>query len=186
MKVVIHDEFWNSLEYMCSKRKRIKDFFRSIKNRILKPYTTIKPRYLGHNWTDHVDILPHMMFESLSIFIEKECSPECVEWYGEYPHMIMVGMEWKNVRDEMQDLYDWWHQEYIPYWMGDTDIKFEGEDLEINEFFIALNKDPKDRTKKERDYFDYLSKLNQQQFEMDRELQSKMNRLIRLRRYMWT
>lgn len=72
-------------------------------------YTTIRPRYLDHTWYDRSGLMPHMMFEILSQFIEKECSPSIVEWYGEWGAKITVGGEEKYVRDEMQELYDWWH-----------------------------------------------------------------------------
>ena len=74
-------------------------------------YTTVKPRYLPHTWTDRDDVLPHVMFEVLSQFIERECTPECIDWEAS-GHMITVDGVEKNVRQEMQELYDWWHQEY--------------------------------------------------------------------------
>lgn len=45
---------------------RMKCFF-------FKRYTTVKPRYLPHTWCDRTAVLPHMMFEILSQFLEKEC-----------------------------------------------------------------------------------------------------------------
>ena len=56
-----------------------------------KRYTTVKPRYLDHTWCDRCDLLPHMMFEILCDFVEKECSPGCVEWYGEHGHKLDKG-----------------------------------------------------------------------------------------------
>jgi hypothetical protein len=58
-----------------------------------------------------------MMFEILCQFIENECSPGRVEWYGEYSHMVEVELPggkkvMRNVRDEMQDLHDWWINDY--------------------------------------------------------------------------
>jgi len=47
-----------------------------------------------------------MIFEILSQFIEKECNPESVIWEHKLP-------DGKDVRQEMQDLYDWWHQDYL-------------------------------------------------------------------------
>lgn len=75
-------------------------------------YTTVKPRYLGHTFIDRCGLLPHIMFEVLSDFVENECSPGCVEWYGEYAHKITVDGKEKFVRDELQELYDWWHKTY--------------------------------------------------------------------------
>jgi hypothetical protein len=77
-------------------------------------YSTVKPRGLPHTWVDRSHLMPHMIFEILSNFIEKECGENCfVEWYGDDPHMIEVSGHQVNVRDEMQDLYDWWHKDYI-------------------------------------------------------------------------
>ncbi len=72
-------------------------------------YSTIKPRYLDHTWHDRRCLMPEMMFEILSQFIERECSPGHVQWYGDYPHIVMVDGVEKNVMDEMKDLYFWWH-----------------------------------------------------------------------------
>ena len=33
-------------------------------------YTTVKPRYLGHTWTDRDNLLLHMSFEILSNYVE--------------------------------------------------------------------------------------------------------------------
>ena len=89
-------------------------------------YTTVKPRTLKyHTWCDKDILLIHTMFEILSRFIEKECSPGIVDWYHEDAYRIIPGYPYdyeqikKNlehsvlVRDEMQDLYDWWHKEYL-------------------------------------------------------------------------
>ena len=75
-------------------------------------HTTIKPRYLPHTYMDYSDILPHMIFEILSQFLEKECSPGHVEWYGDYSHKVMVGDKEVFVMDEMRYLYNWWHTYY--------------------------------------------------------------------------
>jgi len=76
-------------------------------------YSTVKPRGLPHTWVDRSYLMPHMIFEILSDFIEEECSPGPIEWYGDEPHLIEVSDKKVNVRDEMQDLYDWWHNDYL-------------------------------------------------------------------------
>lgn len=68
-------------------------------------YTTVRPRTLkGHGWVDRNVLLPHVMFEVLSQFIEKECSLGRVDWDGQEQD--------QKARKEMQELYDWWHKEY--------------------------------------------------------------------------
>ena len=49
------------------------------------------------------------MFEVLSQFIENECSPGPIDWEAS-AHMVKVHGKEVNVRDEMQELYDWWHK----------------------------------------------------------------------------
>lgn len=68
-------------------------------------YTTIKPRTLNHQWCDRCELLPHMMFEILSEFIEKECSPGHVNWNATERD--------QSARKKMQEIYDWWHTEYL-------------------------------------------------------------------------
>lgn len=196
MKVVAADSFYDSLDYMFSRRKAVKDWFRSVKNWLMKPYTTIKPRYLGHGWCDHVELLPHLMFESLSIFVEKECSPGCVEWYGDLAHKVVVDGQEKYVRDEMQELYDWWHNTYIPYTKGESnkekEIYQEIDDLSIDLshnlklLFDTLNTPKEKRSEKEKRYFELLDELNNYEVYMTQQLDERLHRLINIRRSMWT
>lgn len=196
MKVVVADSFYDSLDYIFSRRKAIKDWFRSIKNWIMRPYTTIKPRYLGHGWCDHVELLPHLMFESLSIFIEKECSPGCVEWHGDWAHKVVVDGQQKCVRDEMQELYDWWHNTYIPFTRGESSKEKEIQqkinelstdlDSDLNAFFKALNTPKEKRDDKHTQYFELLAALNNYEAYMNKELDERLHRLINIRHSMWT
>jgi len=76
-------------------------------------YTTVKPRTLNyHTWCDRAQLMPHAMFEILTRFIEEECSPGIVDWTSSH-HIVKVDGEDVNVREEMQALYDWWHQYYL-------------------------------------------------------------------------
>ena len=88
-------------------------------------YTTVKPRYLYHTWCDRAEIMPHMMFEILAQFIEDECSPGHVTWYGEDGHKITINGQEKYVLDEMKDLVAWW------------DTVWNGEWEEVNEILWA-------------------------------------------------
>src|SRR4030042_4189507 len=77
-------------------------------------YTTVKPRYLGHTWCDCDDLLSHTMFEILSRFIEKECSPGNVDWDYDNEH--------STVRAKLQELYDWWHDYYNKQYIVDCKV----------------------------------------------------------------
>jgi hypothetical protein len=54
-----------------------------------------------------------MMFEILSQFIEKECSPGNVDWDATEHH--------KAARKEMQELYDWWNNYYNKQYEVDSE-----------------------------------------------------------------
>ena len=74
-------------------------------------HNKVQPRYLKDHYSDIVDVLPHTIFEILSQFIERECSPEIVDWEAS-GHTVEVHGKMVNVRQEMQELYDWWHKYY--------------------------------------------------------------------------
>lgn len=104
----IQHKYWDTVPYDL----RPGQLWYRFKCRFWKKHTTIKPRYLPHTYCDRVEVLPHIMFEVLSQFIEKECSPGIVDWEGS-GHMIEVDGVTRNVREEMQIIYDWWHNDYM-------------------------------------------------------------------------
>ena len=97
-------------------------------------WTTIKPRTLKyHTYCDRCHLMPHMMFEILTAFVEEECSPGIVDWYhnekdeegnsyGCSPR-IVPGEMWNYdkindpksvwVLDEMKELIRWWKEVYL-------------------------------------------------------------------------
>ena len=106
------DTIWDKIKYYYWKKVdhnwRPGQLYYRAKCFLFKRYSTVKSRYLPHTWTDRSELLLYTSFEILSQFIEKECNPGIVDWYYEGGHKILVDGEMKNVRDEMQDLYDWW------------------------------------------------------------------------------
>jgi len=66
--------------------------------------------------------MPHMMFEVLTRFIDDECSPGYVQWYGEEGHKITVNDQEKYVLDEMKDLVAWWDTVWNSEWEEVQDI----------------------------------------------------------------
>jgi hypothetical protein len=107
-------------------------------------YTTIKSRYLDHTWHNRVTVLPYTMFEILSNFIEGECSPGHVDWEGS-GHTVEVNGETINVRDEMQELYDWWHTVYNKEFDEVNEILWkEAEKHSPTELFIPYEPEGED------------------------------------------
>lgn len=155
---------------------------------LFKRYCTIKPRWLGYTWMDRGDLMPYLMFEVLCQFIEHECSPGCVEWYGEYGPKVIPGKPYEYtdrespeavyVMDELLALRDWWVNDYLVnhencydkwhQWMSDNrggrynnSERCSEEEMLFNE---ALEKETK----------------------YDRDLIVNMQRLAVLTPFMWT
>ena len=152
-------------------------------------YTTVKPRHLDHTWCDRCDLLPHMMFEILSQFIEKECSPGHVEWYGEWGHKI----DGKYVRDEMQELYDWWHSIYNKaYHEEDEKLwkevskhrpSIEWVPLDDGNFLWDQQWEHEEDKQLYRQHVDASIEL---EANMEKQLAENLHRIINIMPYMWT
>ncbi|MCK9458443.1 MAG: hypothetical protein M0R80_02220 [Proteobacteria bacterium] len=178
--------------------------------------TVIKPRYLPYTWCDRMEMLPHMMFEILSQFIEQECSPGHVDWEAS-DHKIRVVKDdsidpgsglpldpgkMVNVRDEMQELYDWWHNVYmkeykeveeilwaearkhepIDRWEEDDDKKMAGL---YGETLYKWEQNFK-TTEDEEIYHDCLMALNKLEANQHKALLARMHRIVNLTGYLWT
>lgn len=169
-----------------------------------KKYTTIKPRTIKyHTWCDKTELIPHVMFECLTQFIENECSPGHVDWYHKYEHegverihcSIIVDGEERFVRDVMQELYDWWHNEYLPWFRGevtdklydslpDTVMKFtkceDNEHLSTMDFEYPNDENGADKT---REIYDQINKI---EAEMKNKLNKNLHILVDCIGWMWT
>jgi len=153
-------------------------------------YTTVKSRYLDHTWHDRCAILPETMFEILSQFIERECEPEeRIEWYGEYSHKIGD----KYVRDEMQELYDWWHQVYNKLYPGLCDRLWERafkhspirDWVDIGNDYTEYK--PEWATEKDEQIYKlYLDEIKELEGRMNQELKDNLHRIIEIMPYLWT
>jgi hypothetical protein len=88
-------------------------------------YGTIRCRHLPHTWSDRRSILLHASFEILTQFIDGECSPGHVLWYGEHAHQVEVDGVMENVMDEMKELYHWWNTVYLKEYPKMTDELWE-------------------------------------------------------------
>ena len=144
-----------------------------------KRYSVVKPRYLPYTWCDKDLIMAHAMFELLSKFIEDECSPGIVAWYGVNGHKIEVNGKEVYVRDEMQALYDWWHKEYNEAYQKGTDaIHDEAIDEPLcdeNGMFCMSDYN--------KSVYKRASQLEQ---DHEKQLDDNLLRLLKIRRYMWT
>jgi hypothetical protein len=177
-----------------------------IKCYLFKRYTTVKPRYLGHTWCDRSHLLPHVMFEILSDFVEKELDykkdtfPGIVDWYSGHAK-IKVDSGDKLVIDEMIELYEWWHsvQDYEPHakWHEWRKLHTKEKD-EDDEFTVAEVDEYGDPTLYNWDGPEWDSEENElegdrllkeaQKAEKDFEEKFEENliRLVKVRRWMWT
>lgn len=163
-------------------------------------YTTVKCRYLPYTWVDRCQLLPHTMFEILSQFIEKECSPGHVDWEGS-GHVVVVNGEAKNVRQEMQDIYDWWHVGRLDYEGAEEVLWKEIEAHPARREFIPLGKDFKECEEKDACVYEWVSEFEREEDEQvnkrcflalsklekmyDEKLQEMMVRLVKVSPYMW-
>ena len=83
---------------------RFRQVWYGLKCRFWHRYTTIKPRKLDHTWCDRSHLLPHMMFEILCQFVERELCLPHVNWESDERH--------SNAKKEMLALHKWWTEEY--------------------------------------------------------------------------
>ncbi len=168
-----------------------------------KRYTTIKPRTLPHTWCDRSHLLPHMIFEILSQFIEGECGPDGhVEWYGEWGHKLESG---KYVRDEMQELYDWWHQDYLVNFNHCHDEWHDFSEAHCKDAWLphedplkgcSPHYDPDetyfewvhvwDSLENERKGDELFKAVRAKEVEYEKQLNINMKRVIDIAPYMWT
>lgn len=155
-------------------------------------YTTVKPRYLQHTWCDRCEIMPHMMFEILAQFIEDECSPGHVLWYGESGHKIIVNGQEKYVMDEMKDLVFWWDTIWNGEWEEVNDILWNeahkhDPETEWNGVGQMSYWDPQFKATEDGEVWHYcvraVSKLERI---IHKGREDRLHRMIALLPYMWT
>jgi hypothetical protein len=128
------------------------------------------------------------MFEVLTRFIERECSPGHVDWYSESAHKIIVDGEERFVRDEMQELYDWWHG-----WYHDESLKDEKVLWDLVGRHAPLSWlhngewNPQYASEEDRRAHDEGMDLIQDYHDTkEAELLKRMHRLVNLMPYLWT
>ena len=153
-------------------------------------YSTVKPRYLSHTWCDRSELMPHMMFEILCNFIEKECSPGHIEWYGEHGHKVGD----KYAMDEMLELVDWWKNVYNKEYREVADMLWREceKHPSIQDFHPIEDSDnylwdPTFETEEDEEIHDKcLKAANKLDRMMAKALEDRLYRIIPLLPSMWT
>jgi len=173
MKIVFCPEFFSDLKRVFRSKWHPMEIWYRFTCWIWRRYSTVKPRYLPHTWCDRSEILPHAMFEILSAFIEKECSPGHIDWYHEHASKVMVDGKERFVRDELQDIYDWWHEKYNKEFPAAIEALYDSIPYESG-WKIPSNQ----RTT--------YAKINRIGDRISKELAQYMHRLINITDSLWT
>jgi hypothetical protein len=183
--------YWDVIPY----DYRPSELWSKVKCFLWKRYKIVNPRYLPYTWCDRRELLAHAMFEILSNFVEKECSPGCVDWYHEYAHKINIDGKEVFVRDEMQHLYDWWHKAYLKEYaeieehLWDLYTKFTPpiekcfeKDGKYYRLDMTNGLSEEDRKKHEM----VVDSIKKFEIFIEEELQEKLHRIVNVRLSMWT
>jgi hypothetical protein len=120
------------------------------------------------------------MFEILSQFIEKECSPGCIDWDADDEHKI--------VRTQMQELYDWWHKVYNKQYEAVCDrLWAHAEKHNPVTYWVNCQYQPTWETPKDQHLYHLcLKALNNLETQLEQQLKGNLHRIINLMPYMWT
>lgn len=163
--------------------RNIKERWYWLKCYLWRKHNHVRIRTLPVTWSDRTEILPHAMFQVLSDFMEKEKPGERIDWSWNEEHAHV----WK----EMNELYEWWHNTYLPFdpWKA-APIP---EDVEPN-VRIKEMEDGRRLTEvlswgsqeHETAYKLAWEKHREAEEDMERQLEENSIRLIRIRRYLWT
>ena len=174
MKIIdkIQEFYWSVIPY----EYRLGELWYKFKCFVWHRYSTVKSRHLGHTWVDRSDLMHYTMMEILSDFIEKECGEDCiVDWDSDDEH--------RRVRSELQEIYDWWHQDYLKnhdhYYdeWHDFSKKYSSGDI----------LDPVWVSKQTKAHADHLfNQALQREKDHKEELNRRLHQLVDLAPYMWT
>lgn len=86
-------------------------------------HSTIKPRGLGHTWVDKCHLMPHVIFEMLSQFVEDEVKLDIINWDAQ--------PDTKKAIKEIMELYHWWVNDY-----NDDEFDFSLTNPEYSKFVL--------------------------------------------------
>lgn len=156
---------------------RIHDCWYYVKCWVWYKYNRITVKTLPPTWCDRCSLLPHVMFQILSDFVEKECSPGSIDWN--------YNPDSKAARAKMDELLKWWIEIYLKQdslwdFFDDYDIEniWSHDDRKITN-----NKTLKDGAEE----YDLLSRrAMDKESELQQELKLKLKDLIDIQDYLWT
>ena len=194
MDVEIHDGFFTDLKKVFRSKWHPQEVWYRLKCWVWHRYSTICPRYLDHTWIDRTELLPHAMFEILSDFVENECSPGHIEWYGEGAHTIEVNGEERYVRDELQEIYEWWHVTFQKeYPKKEDELWKEAKHFTPTKEFHPTENEHLvewrfewDNPEAEETYNRIMSELQELENQAKKEMNDYMHRLVNVRGSLWT
>jgi len=158
-------------------------------------YSTIRCHHLPHTWSDRRTLLLHASFEILVDFIDDECSPGHVLWYGEGAHMIEVDGKQKNVMDEMLELKHWWEKVYNEEYPTKDEELWGASELVSPKFKNVPCDDMPDcfelvieyEDDAQRDAYKTLTnEIRDLEMHMDEQSEVMLKRLAAVRLWMWT
>ena len=194
MDIRFADTFFGSLKKCFRPWWHPRELWYQVKCFAWKRYSTVRPRRLPHTWVDCSDLLPHVMFEVLSRFIENECSPGHIEWHCEHSHKSTRDGEEVFVRDELQAIYDWWNITYSKEYpkkqneLLDRMVAFDPDRLfreTDNPNFMELAPEWNDPEAKES-YDSASSEFIALEKRAEQERMEFMHRLVEVSQSMWT
>lgn len=137
-----------------------------------KPHWKIRPRDITWNtWVDKCHLLPSMMFEITTQFLEKECNPGIVDWDCDFPgNFHEFRGERRKVIDLMREAVDWWQSNhYCNEYEADKEIYDQ----------ISNTKNDKEKAKLYRQLWD-------NEIKREKEKKEYMHLLVDLHGRMWT
>jgi hypothetical protein len=164
------------------KQMTLADRWWKLKGFLWGRHSTVRARYLPHTWVDRCELLPHLMFEVLSNFMEQED-----------PFADSEDSDWRL--DRCRELYWWWHNEYIPAWKDSfwsEMAKYEGPKVLWEEItdgaakgYLTMKSVYKDDAHK-AEYEAALQRTFKFEKEMKEELERNCKRLIEVMGHLWT
>lgn len=197
MKIAIADGFFKSLNKCFRPWWHPKELWYKFKCWAWHRYSTVKPRYLPHTWVDRTALLPHVIFEVISDFRDNECGEGCfVDWYADSGHKVTVNGVEKFVRDEIEDIYNWWHTTYMKEYEAREDVIFDEiakirEENLTSEFQDAGDGmclwnpqyDSEEAAQRIKELYQASRDLDELR---ERELKEYMHRAVEIYRSLWT
>lgn len=155
--------FWWALKDRMPRPMR--DAWIAVRDRFWCKWTTIKPRTLPHSWVDYGDQIPHLIFECLSRFMERDGGNEMED--DTFPHADDVG-----VATELKDHYHWWKNVFFQQSEAIWDA------MPARNGFGSMLHDEA--------YQDALDRAGKEEKALEAELHRRCKRLIDLSGYMWS